>query len=55
MKKNSDFDSIIHSDGNGKLYIKSPDFFNQKKVQGMVMSLMNSSVFKKIEMEKKKK
>lgn len=52
MKKNNDFNNIIHSDSNGKLYIKSPDFFDQKKVQEMIISLMNSSVFKKIEKDK---
>ncbi|WP_432713009.1 hypothetical protein [Pedobacter sp.] len=55
MSKNKDLDSIIHADSSGKLYIKSPDFFNQPKIQRMVNSMMESSIFKKIEKDKLKK
>jgi hypothetical protein len=47
-----DLNHIIHADSSGKLYIKSPDFFMQPKVQQMVSSIMKSNIFKKISKEK---
>jgi hypothetical protein len=55
MRKHSELDGIIHADSNGKLYIKSPDFFAQPRVIEMVGALMQSSIFKKIEKDKNKK
>ncbi|WP_157255353.1 hypothetical protein [Pedobacter sp. Leaf216] len=55
MRKDSEFDGIIHANSSGKLYIKSPDFFAQPRVIQMVSSLMESSIFKKIEKDKKRK
>lgn len=55
MRKDSAFDSIIHSNSSGKLYIKSPDFFAQPRIREMVGALMESSIFKKIEKDKNKK
>ncbi|WP_162799884.1 hypothetical protein [Pedobacter jeongneungensis] len=55
MRKESKFDGIIHADSSGKLYIKSPDFFAQPRIIQMVGSLMESSIFKKIEKDKNKK
>lgn len=55
MSKNVDLNSIIHADSSGKLYIKSPDFFKLPKIQQMVNSMMESSIFKKIEKNKHKK
>lgn len=48
MAQTKDINHIIHSDSSGKLYIKSPDFFNQPEVKKMVSSIMKSDVFKKI-------
>jgi hypothetical protein len=55
MSKNKDLNNIIHSDSSGKLYIKSPDFFSQPKVKQMISSMMESSIFKKIEKDKHKR
>ncbi|MDQ0638813.1 hypothetical protein QF042_002378 [Pedobacter sp. W3I1] len=55
MRKDSEFDGIIHSSSSGKLYIKSPDFFAQPRIRQMVGALMESSIFKKIEKDKSKK
>ena len=55
MDNKKDFSPIIHSDSSGRLYIKSPDFFSQPKVQQMVSSIMASNIFKKITKEKDKK
>ena len=55
MRKDSEFDGIIHANSSGKLYIKSPDFFAQPRIIQMVSSLMESSIFKKIEKDKNKK
>lgn len=52
MDKNKDISNIIQSDSSGKLYIKSPDFFSQPKVQQMVSAIMQSNIFKKIAKEK---
>jgi hypothetical protein len=48
MAKKTDINPIIHSDGSGKLYIKSSDFFRQEKVRDMVSAIMESNIFKKI-------
>ena len=55
MRKDGAFDGIIHANSNGKLYIKSPDFFAQPRIKEMVGALMESSIFKKIEKDKNKK
>ncbi|MEJ7560642.1 MAG: hypothetical protein WKF66_20190 [Pedobacter sp.] len=55
MDKKKDFSHIIQSDSSGKLYIKSPDFFGQPKVQQMISSIMASNIFKKIANEKHNK
>jgi len=55
MSTNKDLDNIIHADSSGKLYIKSSDFFSQPKVMQMVNSMMESSIFKKIEKDKQKR
>jgi hypothetical protein len=55
MNKNKDLNRIIHADSSGKLYIKSSDFFSQPKIQQMVNSMMESSIFKKIEKDKQRK
>ena len=55
MDKKKDISHIIQSDSSGKLYIKSPDFFSQPKVQQMVSSIMDSNIFKKITKEKHNK
>jgi len=55
MAKKTEIDHIIQSDSSGKLYIKSPDFFNQPKIQQMVSSMMESNIFKKITKEKHNK
>jgi len=55
MRKDGAFDGIIHANSNGKLYIKSPDFFAQPRIREMVGALMESNIFKKIEKDKNKK
>lgn len=55
MGKHKDINHIIQSDSSGKLYIKSPDFFNQPKIQKMVSSIMESTTFKRITKEKSNK
>ncbi|GGH02299.1 MULTISPECIES: hypothetical protein [Pedobacter] len=55
MRKHGELDGIIHTNSSGKLYIKSPDFFAQPRIIQMVSSLMESSIFKKIEKDKNKK
>ena len=38
----------------GRLYLTTRDFFNQEKVQRLLEKLQDSSVYKKIETEKRK-
>lgn len=55
MSKNKTLKSIINANSNGKLYIESSDFFNQPKIQQVLKSLMESTVFKKIVENKDRK
>jgi len=52
MEKYGKLDGIIQSNSSGKLYINSEDFFKHPKIKHMVSTLMESSIFKKIEKEK---
>lgn len=45
--KNSD--EVIKSTREGRLYIRTEDFFRQQKVQATILDLMNSDIIKDIE------
>lgn len=47
-------DNIIHSTKEGRLYIKTSDFFNQEKIQQTIHELLDSDIIKQIEARKRK-
>jgi hypothetical protein len=55
MSKIKDFDQVVHSSSNGKLYIRSEDFFQLPKVQKMVLELVNSDLYRSITKNKAEK
>lgn len=42
----------IKTTDNGRLYYRNIDFFNNKKVQGMIEKMKESSIYKEIEKNK---
>ena len=48
-------ENIVKSTKEGKLYIKTSDFFKQIKIQQTVNALLNSDIVKDIEARKKLK
>ena len=45
----SSSDDVIQSTKEGRLYIRTKDFFRQQKVQSMVFALLESDLIKEIE------
>jgi hypothetical protein len=45
----SNSDEIIQSTKEGRLYIRTKDFFRQKKVQKIIFDLLESDIVKSIE------
>jgi hypothetical protein len=52
---NSKKQNIVKSTKEGRLYIKTSDFFKQEKIQQTVNDLLKSSIVKDIEARKKLK
>lgn len=48
-------ENIVKSTKEGRLYIKTSDFFKQRKIQQTVNALLNSDIVKDIEARKKLK
>jgi hypothetical protein len=46
--------NYVRATSEGRLYIKTVDFFKEEKVQRMVADLINSDIYKKIEERKVK-
>lgn len=44
---------LVKATKEGRLYLTTRDFFSQEKVQRLLVKLQDSSVYKKIETEKK--
>lgn len=55
MAKKKTEPDIIHTTNEGRMYIKSSDFFKQEKVKVLIEKLENSSIFQEIEKHKKEK
>jgi hypothetical protein len=51
----SNSDEIIQSTREGRLYIRTQDFFRQKKVQKIIFELLESDIVKDIEDYQKKR
>lgn len=47
--------NIVHATDEGRLYIKTVDFFNQPKIQQTIRDLLNSDVIKNIDNRNKEK
>ena len=52
MNNSVDKNTYIKATKEGKLYIKTSDFFKQAKVKTLLNQLSESSIFKKIEGDK---
>lgn len=46
-------DNIIHSTREGRLYIKTVDFFKQEKIQQIISELLDSDIIRQIDARKK--
>jgi hypothetical protein len=51
----SNSDEIIQSTREGRLYIRTKDFFRQEKVQQIILNLLESDLVKEIEDYQKKR
>lgn len=51
----SNSDEIIQSTKEGRLYIRTQDFFRQKKVREIILDLLESDIVKDIEEYQKKR
>jgi hypothetical protein len=51
--ESSNNDHIIQSTREGKLYIKTADFFKQEKIQQIIHELLDSDIIRQIDARKK--
>lgn len=49
----SNKDNIIQSTREGRLYIKTSDFFRQEKIQQIIHDLLDSDIIRQIDARKK--
>jgi hypothetical protein len=52
---NTKKENIVKSTRQGRLYIKTSDFFNQERIQKTISILLKSDIIKEIEERKKTK
>lgn len=53
MKKKVDTSKFVRSTKEGRLYIKTEDFFKSEEVRDLVVKLKKSSIYEEIERNKK--
>jgi|GEM_PF-4399509 len=49
LEKVRNSDEVIKSTKEGRLYIRTQDFFRQQKVQNIILELLDSDIIKDIE------